>query len=427
MWPIIMGLILLFIAVALGLAINHDPGYLLVSFHNISIETSLWVGVAAILIVFIIMYATLRIIDHTRRIPERWTAWGEERRHNKSHSLTSEGLCYLAEGKWRGAEKLLAKSAHKNDNTLINFLGAARAAQAQQAYSRRDRYLRIAYKKHKKARLAISLTQAQLQIASKQWQEAKVTLENIHEHFPQSQFSLQLLAKTYQHLQAWEALHQLLPEIHKRSQMTEQETQELDEQTYLALLAKASNDSEKSLLACWHKIPKATRLNPEILRAYSQYLIKFNKDDVAADLLEVFLKKHWDSRLVHIYGECHGKKNKKRLDAAEGWLKKHPHDPDLLVSLGHLSQQQKLWGKAEDYYKQAIKIAPNPRTYRDLATVYETIDEPKKAMQCYRDALQIDAAPITSNLPPKHTNKQHATRDHVTPIKKTKRNFWRLW
>ena len=50
----------------------------------------------------------------------------------------------MAEGKWNQAERRLTAHADRAETPLLNYLGAARAAQLQRAYDRRDRYLREA-------------------------------------------------------------------------------------------------------------------------------------------------------------------------------------------------------------------------------------------------------------------------------------------
>ena len=51
----------------------------------------------------------------------------------------------LAEADWKNAEKLLSSGAAESDTPLMNFLAAAKAAQAQKADARRDNYLRQAH------------------------------------------------------------------------------------------------------------------------------------------------------------------------------------------------------------------------------------------------------------------------------------------
>ena len=62
---------------------------------------------------------------------------------------------------------------------LINYLGAAKAAQEQGAFERRDNLLQKAYRVAPEADLAIGLTQAELEIEQHQFEHAMATLNHL--------------------------------------------------------------------------------------------------------------------------------------------------------------------------------------------------------------------------------------------------------
>ena len=76
------------------------------------------------------------------------------------------------------------------------------------------------------------------------------------------------------------------------------------------------------------------------------------------------------------------------MTIAEQWLKKHPDDPYLLLSLGRLCKQRKLWGKARDYLeKSLIYDSSNLETYLELGELSENLEEPLQALVWFKKGL----------------------------------------
>ena len=99
------------------------------------------------------------------------------------------------------------------------------------------------------------------------------------------------------------------------------------------------------------------------------------------------LKKNWDPALIPYYGKLKSEHTNKQIDRAESWLKKYPNNPQLLLCLGRLCIQQKLWGKAQDYLNSALDIAAVPEVYFEFGRLFEATDNPKAALESYRKAF----------------------------------------
>src|SRR5690606_18634384 len=148
-------------------AVARDPGYVLLAHGRHTIETSLLVGLLAMVLFFLFLYWLWRFL--------RW-ALDPLRGQRKANSRTIRGLIAFAEGDWHNAEKLMAKGAAGNDIALINYLTAAQAAHEQGEEDRRDDYLRLAHQTAKGIDIAVGLTKARLQFQSEQWEECLATL-----------------------------------------------------------------------------------------------------------------------------------------------------------------------------------------------------------------------------------------------------------
>jgi len=385
----IMALLLLTIAVWIGLQIQADPGYLLLSYSHWTIEMPLWLSLVIIILAYLITHWVFKVLHFGGSVSGKVRLWSGRRRLRNAQHRTNRGLIDLAEGNWRRAEKNLVKGAKNSNTPLINYLVAARAAQEQGAYERRDNYLRRAHKVNPNAKIAIELTQAQLQIYHQQLEQALATLRHLRELAPQHRYVLKLLKSLYIKLNDWQSLADLLPELRKAKIVNQEKLTKIEHQVYKELLLKSAQKADDSSKKVWATVPKTLKLDPEIVSIYSEYLIATQQNEIAEKLIRESLKKHWDSNLIKLYSIIPDIDRKKQLLIAENWLKTHKKDPTLLASLGRLSKANQLWGKARSYFEASIQIKPNTEAYAELGQLYEHLNEIPLALDCYRKAISV--------------------------------------
>ena len=384
--------IILFIAVWLGLAIQTDPGYVLIVYHRWSIETTFWVGLFLLLLLYVILAIVLHFVSTTLTLSKRFHSWKKNRYKQKARRLTNKGLCELAEGNWVNAERTLIRAAEYTDAALINYLAAARAAQGQGAYEKRDEYLKRAAECADEAEVAVGLTQAQLQLDSKQLEKALATLMHLNDLVPHHTYVLKLLQGVYLELNDYENLRRLLPELQKTQVLKPHELEQLEQKIYLALLNKAIQHPDATpemIEKVWRSIPRAWHHYPDSLLAFTNYLIDHQKSAEAELLIKEALKKHWDSRLIRQYAFVESSKPAKQVALAEYWLKIQGQDPALLLCLGRLYSREGLWGKAKNCLQTALKLDPTPETYQELGKILEQLHEKNAALEYYRRGLEL--------------------------------------
>ncbi len=390
MKKLIFGFIVLLVAIWLGYLIHEDAGYLLITYGHWSIETSLWVAIISLILAFLIIYFIIRLIKNTMALSERFRHWGKERNNKKVKKLTDIGLCELAEGDWQDAEHNLIKAAKINSRPLINYLAAARAAQEQQAYSRRDEYLKKAHKTTSGSEIAVGLTQAQLQLNNQQWEQALATLKHLNQVSPKHRYVLSLLKQVYLKLNDWSQLENLLPSLRKNKVLTKDKLEHLERQIHIALFRRTAHTGNmQQLEEAWNTLPKSMQLDLSLVSLYTHHLINNGRGEQASDIIEQTMKKDWLPSLTKNYGLANDENATKRLKIAEAWLKKHPQEPALLLCLGRICMQLKLWGKARDYLEQSLKLAPEKQTFYEYGTVAEAMGEKDAALDYYRKGLEL--------------------------------------
>ena len=358
-----------------------NPGYVLIDFRDYQVEMSVPVLVFFIALLMFAIWLIRRILIAPRLLGE---AAGRYRAGRAGQKLT-RGMIEVAEGNFARGEKLLARAAHSSDSPLFNYLQAARAAHLQGKGERRDEWLKLAYEETPGAANAVLLTQAELQLDSKQYEQALATLRRLDENSRNHGYALALLGRLYFRLQDWQQLAQILPRIRKFGRV---DTATLDEWTVRVhceeLDAAADGDSAVSILS---SVPK--RLNSElpILEAYYRALMRTGMHEKAEKDLASAIGKNWRGPLVRLYGLVDGPDPSKQLKRAEGWLSKHPEDPDLLLAAARLCLKNKLWGKARSYLESVISIRPSPEVYQVYGKLLNELGEADAAAEAFREGL----------------------------------------
>ena len=388
---LLLGLVFLFIAAWVGVQIQGDPGYVLAVYKHWSVEMPLWLAIVLLVLGFFLLSYLLKLFQYLGSFSSRYQQWRAKRRRNRALTQTSKGFMTFIDGNWEQAEKLLIRSVANSETPLINYLIAARAAQAQGQDEKRDGYLKLANESTKGAELAIGLTQAELQQEHHQLEEALATLETLRKSAPSHKRVLSLLKDVYCQLEDWDGLLKLLDPCRREKVIDDTQYQALQKQAALAFLKNALElDDRIQLKKAWAGVPKNLSRDPDLVAFYADALCALGEGSDAEKLLRETLKSHWHSGLVRQYGNMVGGVSPdKQLTAAEGWLKAHSEDPSLLLTLGRLSFHNKLWGKARSYLEDSLAFHQDPQAYVLLAELCEQLQQPKEALDYYRKAISL--------------------------------------
>ena len=245
------------------------------------------------------------------------------------------------------------------------------------------------------AELAIALSHAQLQVDRADTDGALNTLQAMHERHPHNVQVLRQLQRLHQQRGDWTALIRLLPELRKDKVLPAKELAELESRAWgqnLNLAAQRETEGEaalQSLQRAWQQLTSAQRQEPALVLAYAEQLRQLGAQGEAEEVLRGALKRSYDSHLVRLYGLLRGKDPVKQLQTAEGWLKAHPADPSLLLTLGRLCLQNSLWGKARDYLENSLKLQRNPEACAELARLLAQLGETDRSNQLFQEGLNL--------------------------------------
>ena len=379
------------LAVGLVLAIQSNVGYVQLIYPPYRIDFSLNFLIILIIAAFLATYILIRIAVHTLRLPGYVRSFKETRRKEKGRRATEDAFIAFAEGRFARAERLSQRALLLNDAPAINALLAARAAQEQRAFGRRDEYLSRAEKIAPQQAIARLMTQAELLIETRQAQEAMPVLQALKALAGKHVGVLRLELKAQQLAKNWEQVLLILPQLEKRDGIEAVQAEQIRIHAHIENIKRKAHQAE-ALQDYWSKLSSPEKTNSKIALCAARYFHALGGVKEAREILEGSLAKHWDSDLVELYGQCVDKDIVKQIERAENWLKEHPRDPYLLLALGRLCARQELWGKAQSYVEASLSLEKTRAAHLALAQLLEKMNKSDEACNHYRQSLALESA-----------------------------------
>jgi len=391
MVKLIIGLLLLIILVLAGvLLVRDDPGQLMLRYHDYSVETSLAFAVLILVVAVITIHYSIKFLRGLWHLPGAIKNQSQSRRYAKARRLLTQGLIDLAEGRFEQAENNLVRLVEFSESSLVHYLAAARAAQLQGKHDARDNYLKAAHEANPDAGLAIGVTQAELQLAHLQTEQALATLTHLHSVSPKHDYVTMLLARAYHELHDWRALVELLPDVRRKKLLKASRLHEMELDGYRGVLGLAANN-QQDFEAVWSKIPKDMQSDTRLL---GYYLGRFADQrwygSAAEHALLKSLDHQWDDGLIEVYGRFQARDATTQLTRVEKWLDDYGHNEQLLLALGRISTRARLWGKAQGYFEASIGARATPAACLELAELFEQqLQQPEKAVKYFQQGLKL--------------------------------------
>ena len=392
------GWLLLLVVALLGGAgavwlLQFGSGYILVSFANVTVEMSIWTGLALYLVMcglLVWLLLTLRWIASAGGL----TQWWVQRKNRKHNSKTAQGLLLFFDNESARSAQVLSQSVENSSMPVINLLYAARAFADGGDVNQARQTLELLRSRYPQAGFMADKTQAELLLKNHQIEEALGLLQVLHKQKPEHGAVLRMLADGYARAEQWPVLEKFLPDLRNYRAFSKEKLADLERTVYCNLLLDFMPDPEfaeleqqQQLSESWDAVPRRLRKEPDIIAAYAEALAKVNASEELEPLLVKTLNQHWHADLLHQYGRLYSRHPEKQLLVAEKWLQSHPEDADLLLVLGQLCKRLKFWGKARDYLSTAVGLRPSAEIHVALAEVLNEIGDARGSLSVYREGL----------------------------------------
>jgi len=378
------------VAVGLTLLARYNTGYVQLVTPPWRVEFSLNLLLLGLVLAFAVSYAAVRAVSATVRLPRRVREYRLARRREKARATLLEALQEYFAGRYAKAEQAASASIRLGEHIRLSAVLAARAAHELRGYDRRDAYLLQAAGTNPEEDLPRIVTEAELLLEQRRHEEA---LERLKALPRKHTAALRLELKAQQQARNWEQVLLLAGELEKRDAFDAVQADQIRRYALAENLKRQALDT-RTLEEAWRKVPQQERTNRRVAAAAAQCFISLGGCLKAHLIIEEALAEEWDSELVVLYAECDGGDSVARIERAEAWLKKHPDDATLLLTLGRLCAQQELWGKAQSYLDASIAIEPSYSAHLALAQLHERLGNADAARKNYRESLDLALAQL---------------------------------
>ena len=406
-------LLLAALATAVALSgVSGDKGYVLWVWPPWRMEMSINFFLVTQLLLLVGSYLLLRLLANTLGLPrtvgELRSRWAMRR----DARLAGDALRMLWEGRYSqalaAAEKVRAPAA--GDAAAGSLRGAVALVAVKAANALRDEERLRSWRRRAVAlddggwRTARLMEEMRIALDGGDFAAAATLLEQLGTRQRRSISALRLALRIARGQGEHSEVLRLVGLLEKHGALAADMARPLRLAAHRSML-EMLRDDPSDLMRHWRNIAAADRSDPNIASFAAQVLADIGACAESTQLIEDVLDDRWEPDLLEIYVACEnrellGSDVVARIERCERWLTQHPHDAALLLALGRLCGQKRLWGKAQSYFEASLAVQPGGRAHLELARLSEQMERSEEANRHYRAAALLLAQPKAAAAAP---------------------------
>lgn len=378
-------LIIGFIIAVGGLIIRQEDGFAVFSYGDFSLELELIYFYFYVVAAFVALYVLLRLLGYLYRTPSRVRANRQQKHRLEIMQALEKSFVEADKFEWTHALHNATKHIKNSPIQAAQHMLAADYAHNAGMTGSRDEHLEKLRSLDGNAALANSM---QSQYFLDDDKAAKIfTLLRSEEVTDLGDLST--LAQAYLATEDANGLEEILPKLQSNSDKAT-EIQLTVRDSLLWLINNYDTNAQAGPLTnLWKIYNNHIKASEDILHTYVRALCNNQCDILAEQIIKTELNSQWDETLIQHYGSLKIDNLEQRTKQAENWLDNHKDSAGLLLALGQMCRQQKLWGKAKSYLDSSLSRKPLATTYAELASLHEALDEPIDAQRCAKKGLHL--------------------------------------
>ena len=263
-------------------AISQDPGYLLVTWGDWQVETSVWLALSALMLSLVLLWFILRALRTTLRVPRALRRWFGIRSARGAQRRADKGFAAFFEGHWDVAEKALKKGGAPDEQTLLHPLYAALAALRRGESARALTLLEQAETEGSAPVSLITLARAECHLRAAATHDAERSLEQLSASERKTPRAKALRAELAYVQRDWQPLMELLADVRRAGIVPEEQMQVWERAGWMGLLSEA-DDAASRAVSIWKRAPDALKAPGQPLWPA---LLDILRQDAQADALQ---------------------------------------------------------------------------------------------------------------------------------------------
>jgi HemY protein len=236
---------------------------------------------------------------------------------------------------------------------------------------------------------------AELALDERDYFGARDALRSLHGTGPRHIATARMLLRAERGAQNWEEVLRLAALLAKRGAISAAVAQEHRVQAHIELIGRAAGERGQ-LEARLRRVPAEDLAHPRVAAAAARRASALGEAALARELIERSLAAEWNAALVELYCEIPRLEAARlqdevraRIERAEGWLREHAQDPQLLAALGRLCADAGLWGKAQNYLEASLSFGATRAAHLELARLAERDGRGAEAQKNFRRAAEL--------------------------------------
>jgi len=382
----LLGLLLVVVvAVAVTLMAQGNASKVLIFFGQYRIDMSLNFAVAAILLLFLVLYVMMRAWRASSQLPGKFKEYWMNRKQNALLRANTQGLIALITGDEQGAHKALNQASKTGIETDLSYLIRAMSAMQADRYDVAEEILNQEKAKVGEHSHALVVLRGKVALSKQDFSGALGMLEAMDPlaaKLPQVQ-RLRMLA--LMGLGRWQdALVQYRACV-AVSALTNGEKNEALMRIYAGLGENAGQDASK-MKEVLSNAKSAELENMGVLRMLATGLLRSGLVTAARTLLETALNQNYNKDLLPIYHQVAVLEPREALPNVERLLAQQPADLRLLELAADVCEREQLWGKAISRFEAVYAKQPSAHVAGKLERLYEAANQGERA-KIWREKL----------------------------------------
>lgn len=338
------------LALLVGTLVNRSPGYVLLAYEGITLQTSVWVALFCLVVIVFVAIALGRWITSVKTSGAALRRYFEARKAAKHHRFLAKGLTLWSLGETSRALRYFERTLESSE---LRTTAAAFLASSSSDAASRDQALAILAEGDQGQQQLAAFVRGQIAFEAGQIEAAAAAIEPL----PDNALTSALRRRLAIAAKDWNYLNRQRKQISKF-----EETLTLaDYQLILAARHSLSDDEQRDL---WLRVlPKQALEDDQLLL---NTLAAFDSAKLAEACCRALVESHPVAALFIVYGELHLATRDRRHQQLLRWQSQYPA-AYVLAGLGVLAQKDGDYEKARDYFEQSLSHKSITLVQRRLA------------------------------------------------------------
>ena len=385
-------LVLFGLAVAAALGARLNDGYVLLVFPPYRAEVSLNLFVLALVAIVLALYMAMRALAVTVGLPKRVREYRERRQRERAGLVFQDAVRLLFEGRFGQAMKKAGEAYAAGTAPGLSALIAARAAQRLREPEKLQDWMTRAMSDDPRNEAATLMLEAEMMNESRRFDEALAALDRLQDKKGRHIAALRLELRARQGSGDWDGVLKLARQLEKRDALPPEVAREIKTLAHLENIARRRADAGQ--LQDYLRAVPAAEYGRRLVLAGARALIELDASDAAQKLIEGALDGYseagWQPELVALYGGLTGPGLTARIARAENWLRQYPDEAALLLALGRMCMNQRLWGKAQSYLEASLALEETRDAHLALADLCDQLERSDEANRHFRASVRLE-------------------------------------